>query len=60
MRAQRGLIVALLIGQHFQRQAAGFVREQRQLKVVNRAGRQGVGYRLHAVDIEDVIKDFDI
>ena len=51
MVAQRLFIITLLIGQHLQRQATGFIREQRQLQVVDRTGRQGMGYRLYAIDI---------
>ena len=60
MVAQRLFIVTLLIGQHLQRQAAGFIREQRQLQVVDRTGRQGMGNRLYAIDIQLIIKNFNI
>ena len=60
MRAQRGLVVARFVRQHFQRQSAGLIRKQRQFKIVHRAGRQGVGHRLDTVNIQNIIKNFNI
>ena len=39
---------------------AGLIREQRQLEIVDRAGGEGVGHCLDAVDIQLVIKDLSL
>ena len=60
MATQLGFIVPGLVSEDLQRQPAGLIREQRQLEIVDRAGGEGVGHRLDAVDIHLVIKDFDV
>ena len=57
---QLGFIIPGLVGEDLQRQAAGLIGEQRQLKIVDRAGGESMGHRLDAVDIQLVIKDFDV
>ena len=60
MTRQRRLVVALLISEDLHAQPALLVREQRQLKIVHRAGRQRVGNGLHAVDIQLVVEHFNV
>ena len=55
-----GFVVPGLVGEDLQRQPAGLIREQRQLEIVDRAGGEGVGHCLHTIDIQLVIKDFDV
>ncbi|SSW85076.1 Uncharacterised protein [Klebsiella pneumoniae] len=60
MSRQRRLIVTLLIGEELHAQPALLIREQRQLQIVHRAGRQRVGDGLHAVDIQLVVEHFNV
>ncbi len=60
MATELGFVVPGLVGEDLQRQPAGLIREQRQLEIVDRAGGEGVGHCLHTIDIQLVIKDFDV
>ncbi len=60
MTGKRRFIVTLFIGEDLNAQAALLVREQRQFKIVHRAGGQRVGDGLHAVDIQLIIEHLDV
>ena len=60
MLLQYRLIITLLIGENFQRQSTVFIREQRQLQIVDRAGSQRVGSEVNAVESKAIIKHFNV
>ena len=57
---EHAFIVAAAVSQHVQRQAALFVRKERNLQIVDRACRQCMGLSGNPVNIQQVIEHFDV